>query len=336
MAVDLDRFLRSVARVRNEGGGHGYEQGLRTFDCPICGERQGRGWIGVLGWGAGCWNAGCEAQPNLPGGAIEWARRALGFVSRAGTWKHLEQRFGGAVVAPLAPTPRGDDFCNFPEGSRTFSDGDALLSIRATFLSFIREQWGVGLDDAVRWGLRWCLSGRHAFRVIIPIVMGGVLVGFQTRTIRDGVKPKYLTSSNVVGRHTPEAECGRPAAAMLFNSDAFRQGRDALLVEGPGDVMGWHATNASPPAVALLGVAMTAEKIAVIRAARPSRVIVALDAEPAAQARALAHVDDLVAHDVPAVLGTWEGGKDAGSGATLVVRSGGTSLAERMHARFEG
>ena len=98
--------------------------------------------------------------------------------------------------------------------------------------------------------------------------------------------------------------------------------------------MGWHADNASPPAVALLGVALTAEKVAVIRAARPSRVIVALDAEPAAQARAAAHVEDLEAHDVPAVLGAWSGGKDAGSGAALRVTGGPATLGDRVRARL--
>lgn len=329
--VDLDRFVRSVARVRNEGGGRGYDSGIRTFDCPLCGDRAGRGWVGVQGWGVGCFNAGCDAEPNLPGGAVEWARRVLKLGTRAEAWRHLERSFGGAAVAPLAPTPRGDDFCRLPDGFHTFAE-DTIL--REPFLFFARRQWGVGLEDALRWRLGWTLRGRHAFRVVIPIDMGGRPVGFQTRTIKDGVKPKYLTSSNVAGRHAPEAECGRPAAAMLFNADAIRRGREAVLVEGAGDVMGWHATHASPPAVGLLGVALTAEKIAVVRAAGPSRVVVALDAQPDAQRRAAAHVEDLRAHDLDAVLGAWVGGKDAGSGAELVVSASAGTLSDRLRAAF--
>ncbi len=329
MPVDFDRFVRSVVTIRNESGGHGYEQGLRTFDCPFCDDHQGRGWLGVSGMGAGCWNAGCAAEPHLRHGAIEWARRVLHLGTRAEAGRYLEQRFGGPAVTPVAPTPRGNDFCRFPDDMRTFSAvGTPMQDV---FSSFVLSQWGVRIDDAIRWGLGWCFTGRHAFRVIIPVVMGGVLVGFQARTIKDGVKPKYLTSSNIVGRHTPEAECGRPAAAMLFNADAIRPGRDVLLVEGPGDVMGWHASHASPPAVALMGVALTAEKIGLLRAARPERVIVALDAEPAAQARALAHVENLNAHHVMAVSGAWVGGKDAGAGAQLIC-AGNTSFDERIQA----
>jgi hypothetical protein len=334
MAVDLDRFLRSVVRVRNEGGGRGYDSGIRTFDCPLCGDRSGRGWVGVQGWGVGCFNAGCDAEPNLSGGVVEWARRVLKIDTRAKAWRHLEKNFGGATVAPLPPTPRGDDFCHLPEGARPF-EVDGLRVVQDVFATFIKRQWGLSLSDARRWDLRWCLSlGRHAFRVVIPVVMGGTLVGFQSRTIKDGVKPKYLTSSNVAGRHTLEPECGRPAAAMLFNVDAIKSNREMILVEGPGDAMGWHATHASPPAVALLGVALTAEKIAIIRAGRPSRVVVALDAEPEAQARAAAHVDDLHAHDVDACLGAWVGGKDAGSGAELVLNDRVGSLASQVRTRL--
>jgi len=167
-------------------------------------------------------------------------------------------------------------------------------------------------------------------RVVIPVQMGGMVVGFQARTIKDGVEPKYLTSSNVPSHGRP-AECGRPAAAMLFNADAIQRGRDLILVEGPGDVMAW-GVNHVIPAVGLMGVALTTEKISTIRAAAPSLVVVALDAEPDAQRRAMIHVEDLRAHDVNAKLGCWVGAKDAGEGADLETSTRPPTLADRARA----
>lgn len=331
--IDLDRFLRSVVHVRNEGGGRGYESGIRVFNCPICGEERGRGWVGIEGWGAGCFNIGCDAEPGLPGGAVEWARRVLRLASRAEAWRLLERQFGGAAVAPLPPRPRGEDFCRFPAGMRDFAGAAYASVVQSVFESFMRKQWGVGPEDAARWQLGWCIRGSHSFRVVIPVHVAGVAVGFQSRTIKDGVEPKYLTSSNVASPDRP-AECGRPAAAMLFNSDSLRRGREALMVEGAGDVMGWHHLNASPPAFGLLGVALTVEKISMIRASGVSRVVVALDAEPRAQARAASHVEDLRAFDVDAVLGEWRGGKSAGDGARLELSGAADSLASRASAIF--
>jgi hypothetical protein len=329
--VDLDRFLRTVVEVRNESGGRGYDRGVRTFSCPFCGDDKGRGWLGVTGWGAGCFNAGCDAEPSLTGGAVEWARQVLKLRTRAEAWGVLTKQFGGARAAEVPFVSRGEDFCNFPETARLFSAvGSPMQDV---YSRFVLSQWDVRIYDSVRWGLRWCPSGPYALRVVIPVSMGGRPVGFQARTIRPGTEPKYLTSSNVPTRGR-SAECGRPAAAMLFNADALRSGEDALLVEGAGDVMGWHAAHASPPAVGLLGVALTSAKLAVVALAATRRIIVALDAHPDARRRALGHVEDLTAWGVDACLGEWVGGKDAGSGASLVLSSAADTVAGAVRARL--
>lgn len=203
------------------------------------------------------------------------------------------------------------------------------------FERFVREQWGIDVLTAMNWGLGWCLSGLHAWRVVIPVLASsGVCVGFQSRTINDA-EPKYLTSRHGV-EADPSAECGRPASAMLFNAGAIRRGEDIVLVEGAGDVMGWHRRDRArcPAAVALLGVALTPEKLATIEAGAPSRVIVALDAQPEASRRGLAHVEDLRAWGVAAVTGRWVGGKDAGSGAQLVTTMDSATLVEAARGRL--
>lgn len=320
--------MRGRVEITNDSGGRGHDTGLRTFDCPLCGDRAGRGWMGVRGWGAGCFNVGCAAEPSLKGGAVEWARLVLGLKTRGEAFRRLAEEFGTdaqIVEWGLAPPP-GPDFCRFPDGMRTFDpDGSVATSIlESSFLHFAKRQWGISRADACWWELGWCTSGPHAWRIVIPIFMDGEPVGFQARATR-GAEPKYVTSRHGP-RTDPQAECARPAAAMLFNSDAIVRGEDVLLVEGAGDVMSLRGRK--PAAVALLGVALTPAKLDLIKRRGPSRVIVALDAELEAQMRAAQHVEALRSWDVPAFVGEWTGGKDAGSGAHLVMRSDGSILAD--------
>jgi hypothetical protein len=215
--------------------------------------------------------------------------------------------------------------------------------LAAPYRLFIEAQWGV--HNPERWGLGYCLQMPYRGRVIIPIVMGGLLVGFQARGIRPALQPKYLTSA-FGDEDDPKAECGRPAASLLFNLDRVNTGEKVLLVEGPGDVMAWEERftydrppvnsniSKNPVAVALLGVHLTADKLALLAAKMPNNVIVALDNQPDAQIRARAHVSDLIAWGVPACLGQWEGAKDAGAGAHLVVQPSASSLVARLAARL--
>ena len=316
-SIDLDAYLRSRVAVGNAAGGRGYESGLRVFDCPWCGDTRKRGWMGIDRWGAGCWNTGCLAEPRLPGGAIEWVMWKEGFVTRTRTWAFLLHTFP-APKTPRLSLPMRDieDWCRLPAGTVSLPlPSRVSVSLRgAPFAAFVRAQWGV--SSFSRFELGYCMAGRHAWRVIIPVTMGRQLVAFQSRTIR-GAEPKYRTSQHG-DRSDPKAECGRPAASLLFNIDALESGGGVLLVEGAGDAMAWEERpERAYPAVALLGTSLTPQKIALLQARRPKRVLLALDAEPQAQMRAAQYLEDLQAWDLPGVLATWEGGKDAGSGGRL-------------------
>ncbi len=329
--VDLDAYLRARVRILNTDGGRGYDGGVRAFDCPLCGDARGRGWLHVLGFAAGCWNAGCPAEPRLPGGAVEWVRRAEGFRSRGEAWALLHREYPRLAAAPPPPDRSAppEDFCRLPEGLETaWGTGSAW---EAEALAFLKRQWNLGLEDARVWGLGRCRRGRYAWRVVVPVVMGGLPVSFLARTVR-GAEPRYLNA-----RHgppeDPAAECGRPAAALLFNADALREGCSAVLVEGAGDAMAL----ARRPAfgfvpVGLLGQVLTVQKTAALRAARPARVVVALDVGPAEARRAQGHAADLQAWGIDAAVGEWRGAKDAGAGAELKVLPAPT-LRDRVLSR---
>lgn len=333
--IDLEGFLRQHVHIRNDHGGRGYDRGVRIFDCPLCDDKRGRGWMNVALWSTGCFNAGCFAEPKLEGGAVEWTRRVKRLATRTEAWSWLRTVWGtSAPLKPPAPTPRGDDFCHMPPEARVFSASATPLSalpLEKTFLWFVLRQWGLTPGDARTWELRYVVQGRYSQRVIVPIRMGGQLVGFQARTIMER-EPKYLTSEY-------GTECGRLAAEMLFNLDGVADENEILLVEGAGDVMGWHrqaqgGAGRRPTAVGLLGVALTPGKLALLAEKRPERVVVALDAEPAAQQRTLQHLEDLGAWGMTAALGHWRGGKDAGAGATLEVVEPDSSLSAAVRARL--
>lgn len=319
--IDLDKYLRSKVKVLNDSGGRGFDTGVRTFSCPLCRDSKGRGWLNVAFWTAGCFNVGCVAHERLDGGAVAWAQRVGNIRSRAETMGMLRREFDTEKEIVYKPIPRkGDDFVRWPETMRRFVKGPSAHPIQRTYEIFVEKQWNIGLDDMLAWGLGYCTGGFYAQRVIIPIIMGGEPVAFQARTILPkSEKPKYITSRHGA-QDDPKAECFRTASAILYNYDRIKTGRDVVLVEGVGDVMGWHKGNLDrePIANAMLGVSLTPEKLGLLIEAAPSKVILAVDAEPRAQKDAAELLSTLRDNDLVAELGSWAGGKDAGSGARLV------------------
>lgn len=322
--VDLDAYLRSRVTLVNLHGGRGYDQGIRIFSCPLCSETRGRGWLNVVRWTAGCWNSGCQAAERLEGGAIEWVRRLEDFNTRGRTWAFLLADYPGTGVPADALAPARQEYCHLP---LSYPLGAGVMA--GEVLRFLHRQWGVTRATAESFGLRYALQRPFTHRVIIPIREQGTPVSFLARTFRNGT-PKYLAAET--GQDT-----GRLLGEVLFNLDACTPHLPTLLVEGAGDAMAWSQRHEARdlPAVALLGQALTPERLALLTLRQPPLLIVALDAEAPAQVRALAHMEDLRAWGLRAVLGAWVGGKDAGAGARLTwTYAGDDSLESRVRARL--
>lgn len=327
--IDLDRYLRTKVKVLNDSGVKAFDRGVRTFKCPLCRDDKGRGWLNVAYWTAGCFNVGCVAHERLEGGALEWARRLEQIRSRGETFAVLKKLYGTAAVIEWKPVVRdGDDFVRFPVALKPFVATGAH-PFQKTYELFAAKQWGIELADMIAWGLGYVTAGYHAKRVLIPIVMGEQPVAFQTRTIGTDEKKKYITSRHGP-KDDPQSECARSAAEILFNYDRAQKGGRVILVEGAGDVMGWHRGNLDrqPVALAMLGISLTPEKLALLDALDLEEITLAVDAEADAQRKACSLLDDLRDWSLNANLATWRGGKDAGAGA--VLEPVGTSLYDRV------
>jgi hypothetical protein len=314
--VDLGRYLRAVMLP----GTVGQRGGLYTFNCPWCGDRRQRGWVAPKTWAAGCFNVGCEASPRAWGGFAEWVRRFGKFSTRAEAVWHLRTEYAGEdTFDDAAPVHQViEDFCRIPEGPPL----DVRSIIAAEALGFIERQWGLTYEDAQLWRLTACTHGRFAYRVIIPIEFKGVIVAFQARSYRNAL-PKYLTSKSGP-KENPESDCGRSVGSVLFGLDHVAEGDTVVLVEGPGDAMRWTRDHRHDSermrAVALLGMSLTPERAALLYAARPACVIVALDAEDATRESSTKTAVALQSIGLTVDTGTWIGAKDAGAGARLTAR----------------
>lgn len=339
-AIDWDRYLRAKnVTIRNADGGRGAELGVRTFDCPLCGDEHGRGWLNADRGTAGCFNAGCEAEPRLQGGAITWARRAFESVpSDREVYDLLRYRFA-RTNAPTGVRPRPaavaayEDWCQWPPvASYLMARSDAASRVIRPFLKFAERQWHLSYADLVRAGAAFAVSGRHRQRVLFPVTdpWSRQVIGFQGRTIIAGQTPKYRTSE-YGPRKSRNAECGRPAAAMVYVAAPATPEPSILLVEGIADAIaaqrriGHHGL-----AVALMGVALTTEKLALLAALAPRRIVVALDAD--ARERSVVYAHRLVEWGFETRIGRWVGGKDAASGARLVTETASRSTLEALVA----
>lgn len=318
---DLDAWARARLTVHNLEGGRGHEDGVRIVSCPMCrdGDPKGHGWVNVLKHRGACFRPDCEAHGGF--GALEYVRRVEGFRTRteALAWLRIEHPLVGPQPV-FRPRPYAD-WCELPREFRPI-ERDSRSVVQAEACAFAFRQWGVRVETLVEARAGFCPSGRHAWRIVLPIVLGGKLVAFVSRTFRGG-EPKYLLAKRgELGELG--AECGRPAEALLYGLDDVRPGTPVLLVEGPGDRLRWwqdHRSEQTP--VAVLGAHLGEERLALLAARRPGLVIAAEDADGAAGGWAEA----LLAWGFAARRGSWAGGKDAGAGAQLASRDAGGLLA---------
>jgi len=131
-----------------------------------------------------------------------------------------------------------------------------------------------------RYDVQYALTGDFAYRVVLPIVMGGQLVAATGRTIGDA-QPKYLTLPH-----------GKAAGGVLYNTDRCVHRDTLVVVEGPLDALRFDLTahRQGVDTVAVLGSTPGRARVAALRAlcAPYRRTVVLLDQDATGAAVRLA------------------------------------------------
>jgi DNA primase len=129
-------------------------------------------------------------------------------------------------------------------------------------LHWYLEDRGVTAESAERWQIHYCAFGRFGNRLLIPTLDRGVWIGFTGRAVDEHKKVKYLTEhqAGVVG--------------VLGLDQAFLE-EHVVVNEGPFDAI--MTTQRGFVAVAAEGKSLTAEKMALMKAAGVKRVSIMFD-----------------------------------------------------------
>lgn len=280
-AFDADAF------VRRHGG---YKESMSQMSrewllpCPSCGSERLRwrhepghkqAWI--------CW--GCK----MTGSSFDLIKRlekltyieAVNFV--------LSDYMGGDCPTELkaAIRPRRNQVSRaellpvmkYPRGFERI-DFNNPLHTRACQYAAYR---GLSKKDIHDYNLGFCRSGRLTNYIVFPCLMDGGLVYWQARATwdppqfaqKDQLK-QWVKSTNYRKTLNPmNSEGGASARQVLFNFDKARTSTHVVITEGPVDAIkvGLHA-------VALLGKAITPEKVAKLRQMNTERYTIYLDRGP--------------------------------------------------------
>lgn len=144
------------------------------------------------------------------------------------------------------------------------------------------HQRGLSPDTALAWGL-----GLNGGRLMLPLRdRAGRCCGFSGRTL-SGQEPKYRNSANDALFCKSHLLFGLDRAA-----EAIRTSAEALLVEGPLDVLQLHQAGFCN-AVALMGTALSKAQIQELQRSGARKVLIALDGDGAGQQATARLLSDL-------------------------------------------
>lgn len=194
-----------------------------------------------------------------------------------------------AISAP-APVESRPTELRWPDNIRPLDHLDPLTQPFFAYLE--RRGFTLPLQVAERYGLRYCLTGPYAWRLVIPIYdEQDTLVTWTGRDVRGDAKNKYKSLST---RPYPD----EPLALLktdevLYNANLLQAGGDMLVItEGPFDGMkvdwsmrartGIHATS-------IFTNQLTLKQLAKLNRVIPKykQILVLLDADARVQAREL-------------------------------------------------
>lgn len=255
-----------------------FKRKSRSFllDCPRCNKRQ-KLWILQKNGAFVCWH--CKETDNFKGWADEAISEVIG-MDRQQVRSHiyenslppgnlLEFDLGlfGADESDLVDLQ--SEQVPIPEIEWPYDTVPLQSKAGEKGLAYLRGR-GIPLEVALYYKMVYWPSAR---RVMFPVIVDGLLVGYQGRAIDAGREPKILTSSGL-----------RREYVLMFQ-DRLKRAKHAVICEGPVDAIKASLCGGN---VATMGKAVSKPQLEIVRKMGISKVYLALDPDAAEEVQRLA------------------------------------------------
>lgn len=285
--------------IKNLSGGRGLENGVLVFDCPVCGERDARGFISTERRRGGCFRASCQVSGSHKIRYYLEKLKHLGLISHEQATELLKILGAGLEIGPTTPAKRGEfrkkrTFVRIPGELKELTNADLPRTWRR-----------ISAFDLESFGFRR-ISSPYGDGIFVPVTYKFSLCYFTIRFFSGG----YRAAAPFEASHAKH-EC-------LFGADFVPTGARScvIIVESAHDACG-VSLEYRVPAVALLGSSISRDQVEILLDKQVKMCIVALDAD--AESKSAQVQQELERCGIPAIVGTWVHGKDWSEGGKLVV-----------------
>lgn len=218
--MDIFEFLEDEG-IDYWTSGKNVAKGWVNITCPFCDDDSNHLGINPKNFNVRCWRCGSHKLIRL----IKELTGVTGIEAK-GIYKSLEGSVGG-TAPPLSVTSsvvktKGVAPMALPQ--------ESTKHFPKIHTKYLRDRGFPPLKTIRKYKLRAVHNlGRYKFRIVIPIYMHRQLVSFTCRDITGEQDPPYKMAS------ADEALLERNK--VIFNYDSIPKGGNAMLLEGPMDVM---------------------------------------------------------------------------------------------------
>jgi DNA primase len=211
-----------------------------TYECPFCGKGAGHFTVSTSKALFNCYKCGERGHIDMlfPGELDKATNKILSFTAKREEKQYELKLEEIELPKRYSVTKRVKDY----------------ITSRGLPLSV--------LDD---WDIYLTRQFPYRNRLVLPVRVEGVNVGFQARTLFKGQRPRYLSPKGVNLR------------SYLYGIDQVRRNEYIVLVEGPFDAI--RLQDSGFPAVALFGKKITRNQLELLKLKRPGQIIIMLDSD---------------------------------------------------------
>lgn len=239
-----------------------------NIDCPWCGDSRKHLAVHRQKGYLNCWVCGLEGEsprPTLVDLIMELdgcSRVEAGILVKEFREDNIHRRRQNELAEKGVKKDR--EGVSLPPGSVPLSSKGHQVARARIYLA----ARGFGVERLERYGVRVCVSGFYAGRVIVPVYFRGELVSWLGRDYTGCSKLRY--------RNCPVAKAAMRNKDILYGFDLVEPGGRLMIVEGVTDV--WRMDDGETIAAFTNKLHRNQLRL-IIRDIRPRRVVFAFDGE---------------------------------------------------------